>query len=929
VLATALLAVPFLTMQPTESASQEPTGEVFEARDRIEERFASSVFATFTVIEDREGDILRVEPLQELLANTEALRSDPEIGPTLFGFYDVDADLEVDGLLTIAELIDRRLPSGLSAATDAEVKAVAADLIVERGTVDLGLASQATTGPDGATSPALLLPVLSDDTVLGFGGTGVRLGTDTAPEEYSRDVLALLQGEQITFEVWGVANDVNLTSAEEGEAAGPFIGFTIAAVLIIVGLTFRSYWALAVTGAALSSLIIWLGGIANLLGLKEDLILSLIVPIAMISFGVDFAFHAVGRYREQAAIGLRPRAAFATGLAAVSSALILALVTGSAAFLSNSTAGIESIIQFGIGAAIALAAAFILLGVVTPLALMVIEEKVGRPAPTRRRQLGAVFGSALAAMAAMASVLFSVFILPPVGLVILGVYVIAAIVVPYLVARPGAIETAATSEPGRGAEAVGATVSGLARHPLLVLSSAAVITAGAAVFAVRVPTEFDVKDFFSAESGFVIGLDKIDEFGGEQAGEPADILIETDLTDVAAVARIQQFVAEFEALDSERFARNDAGELNLEGGLLEVVEEVWRHPAALGAIAGSTGVALTDVDGDGLPDTTEQMGALIAATRSIGVPVNEQQVSFTADQVRSGLWVADSEAGVQLDGNGPAGADLLQGSAATTATRISIGLPGSREVSNIVDAREELAPLIESLETDLQAFDVDSSVVVTGGPIARQESLDAISRALQISLPIAVVICLLIAAAFMRSLRLAVIVIIPILLVVAWLYAVMYLFGFAINLVTATIGAVSIGIGVDFAIHFTERFREELAEHGDTHTAIRATAEGTGTALVASALSSMVGFAILALAPMPLFASYGLLTAIMIAMALVASLAVLPSILAVAHRSPDRSAGRSDERVGSAVGDGPAESVPGFSSNSSTAGGGRTPASVG
>ncbi len=63
------------------------------------------------------------------------------------------------------------------------------------------------------------------------------------------------------------------------------------------------------------------------------------------------------------------------------------------------------------------------------------------------------------------------------------------------------------------------------------------------------------------------------------------------------------------------------------------------------------------------------------------------------------------------------------------------------------------------------------------------------------------------------------------------------------------------------------------------HEAVRATEEGTGTALVASAVSSAVGFGILAFAPMPLFAAYGFLTAVMIVMALVATLAVLPGIL--------------------------------------------------
>ena len=213
------------------------------------------------------------------------------------------------------------------------------------------------------------------------------------------------------------------------------------------------------------------------------------------------------------------------------------------------------------------------------------------------------------------------------------------------------------------------------------------------------------------------------------------------------------------------------------------------------------------------------------------------------------------------------------------ATRMAVGLPGSRQVENITAARADAEPLISAFSAELTALDPDARVVLTGDPITRQESLDAISRALQVSLPIAVFVCFLIAAVFMRSARYGVVVVIPILIVVSWLYGFMYLFGFAINLVTATIGAVSIGIGIDFAIHFAVRYREELATSGSREAAVQAAGEGTGVALVASAASSMAGFAILALAPMPLFASYGFLTAVMIGMALAASLLVLPALL--------------------------------------------------
>ena len=197
---------------------------------------------------------------------------------------------------------------------------------------------------------------------------------------------------------------------------------------------------------------------------------------------------------------------------------------------------------------------------------------------------------------------------------------------------------------------------------------------------------------------------------------------------------------------------------------------------------------------------------------------------------------------------------------------------GKPRAENILQARNELSPLVDQLESDLRNSDPGASAVLSGAPIARQATLDAVARALQISLPIAVVLCLIVAAVFMRSIRFALVGIVPILLVVAWLYGFMYVFGYGINLVTATIGAISIGIGIDFAIHFTMRYREELLRHETRIEAIRAAGGGTGVALLASALSSVVGFAILAFAPMPMFASYGLLTAVMIVMAAAGSL---------------------------------------------------------
>ncbi|MFV1970141.1 MAG: RND family transporter [Acidimicrobiia bacterium] len=875
VLITAILSVPFLTMAPTTSASQEPGGAVFDARDAVEDQFVSAVFDIPIIVESRDGNLLTRESLIELLGNAAALRAEPQLGSTLLTYYDPTTASDVVGVRTIADFVDARLPSGLEPASDAEVDAAVAAIIEEAGPESDALGLSADTRFDADTgrwiAPALLTAVLADNDMLGFTDGGVTLGSDTAPEEYSRDVAAVIRGDERTFQAWGVAIDVNLTSQEQGAAAGPFIGFTILAVLVIVGIVFRSYWALAITGASLGALIIWLYGISNLIGLENDMILSLIVPIAMISFGVDFAFHSLGRYREERRLGYAPRRAFSVGMAAVIGALVLALLSDTAAFLANASSGIESLIQFGIATSIALVAAFLLLGIVTPLAFATIEERVGTPPRSRTRTVGRVAAQTGAGLFAMTTVLLMVYLSPPAGVAALAIYIGVALVAPVMLSRrrPTESDIAEGGGVGRVAALVGTVVAWFASKRSIVLPVAGAITITAGFLAVQVPTEFDVKDFFTADSDFVVALDKVDEHFAERGGEPATIYVEADLTDPVVVDRLARFRDDVIALDASSLARAADGRTFVDRSVLQVIEDAWASPITIQAISRTQGVTLSDVDGDGIPDDAAQLATLYAYTRRAGIAVDSTRFLRTPNDVQQRIWISD-------DGT-------------TTATTFIIGMTNTRRQESIVEAREAVDPLIAGLRADLQATDDNAVVQLTGGPIVRQESLDAVSRALQVSLPIAVVLCFLIAAAFMRSIRFAAVSVIPILITVALLYAFMEVAGYSINIVTATIGAVSIGIGIDFAIHLTMRYREELDRSSSRDMAMRRTGEGTGIALLSSAVSSAVGFFILAFAPMPMFASYGLLTAVMITMAAAATLLVLPSLLVMVTREPSHS----------------------------------------
>lgn len=852
---TGLLAIPMITMAPTETASTEPGGPVFEARDAIDDRFPAPVYDMNFIIEDPDGNVLDADSLRRLHAAGEALRTDPDIGPTLQATFDPATGTEIDGLVTIADLVALNLPDSIDTVAAAEIDATANVIIDEFGptAAALGLSTQASRTTDGPwTSPAVVVRVLGDNDELGFGSNAVNLGGDTAPEEYARDVQQVLR-DTTGMEVHGIAVDVNLTSQEQGQLAGPFIGLTVLAVLLIVGLTFRSYWVLTVVGVALGALMIWLKGITNLVGFDDDLVLTLIVPIAMISFGVDFAFHAVGRYREQRLAGEAPRRALTTGLAAVGTALLLALSSDMAAFLSNVTSGIESIVNFGIGAAIALAAAFVLLGVATPLAVSLLDDRLGRPPGGRRAGVVRVVGSLATASMVMGAVLLMVFVAPGAGVGLFVVTVLATLVVPAwwrmrTVGVPDRSMRVATGD--RMAAPIGRFVAAVASRPVVVVVIAAVVTAGATVLALQVPTRFDVEDYFSADSDFVVGLDRLDEHVGSRRGEPALLLVEADLTDPAVQASLHRATDDIVALHSDVLARNAEGVV-VEGGVVAVVDAVMASQDARSLVADRAGVQLVDADGNGIPDTRAQVQALLEVAAAEGVS-NDGRQAISPESIASTVDLTEQRA----------------------ATVLAMGLTNSRSQESIGDARADLGPIIDQLREDLP----DATVELTGSSFVRDASLQATSRALAVSLPLAVVLCLLIAATFLRSIRFAVASILPILMTVAWLYAFMELIGAALNIVTATIAAVSIGIGIDFAIHYIARYREELGRR-PAREAVRVAGEGTGTALVASAVSSAVGFGILAFAPMPLFATYGLLTAVMVVLALVATLLVLPSVL--------------------------------------------------
>ncbi|MED5485525.1 MAG: MMPL family transporter [Candidatus Thermoplasmatota archaeon] len=121
----------------------------------------------------------------------------------------------------------------------------------------------------------------------------------------------------------------------------------------------------------------------------------------------------------------------------------------------------------------------------------------------------------------------------------------------------------------------------------------------------------------------------------------------------------------------------------------------------------------------------------------------------------------------------------------------------------------------------------------------------------------------------------------PLFIVVCWVYGMLGLFGFLLNAQVVTIGALTLGLGVDYSVHFGTRMEEEaeLNPNGSIAEWTSKTVCTTGRAMGAAALTTAGGFSVLLLSSLEPLKLMGISFAIAISMALISSLTLLPTLL--------------------------------------------------
>ncbi len=194
-----------------------------------------------------------------------------------------------------------------------------------------------------------------------------------------------------------------------------------------------------------------------------------------------------------------------------------------------------------------------------------------------------------------------------------------------------------------------------------------------------------------------------------------------------------------------------------------------------------------------------------------------------------------------------------------------------RDTARLIDAirqyeREHLAP-------------IGLSLALAGDVAVSQTLIDAIVSTEVRSVSLSLLGVLIVCIAITRSLKWGLLSILPCVVAVPVNFALMGWCDIPLGVATSMFTAMTIGIGVDYAIHFIERFRREQAAGLDPATALDRSLGAAGRGILIDALSVGAGFSVLILSQVPANARLAIMVVASIATCLLTTLCVLPAAL--------------------------------------------------
>ncbi|MDP8240891.1 MAG: MMPL family transporter [Candidatus Hatepunaea meridiana] len=176
----------------------------------------------------------------------------------------------------------------------------------------------------------------------------------------------------------------------------------------------------------------------------------------------------------------------------------------------------------------------------------------------------------------------------------------------------------------------------------------------------------------------------------------------------------------------------------------------------------------------------------------------------------------------------------------------------------------------------------DENVELVGGfATILAELARLIVRGQLISLTAAMILVGILMMLLFRSFFAGIISITPLALSMVVLFGLMGFFHIELNVITALLSSIMIGVGIDYTIHFLWRYKDELAAGLSYEAAVKKTLTTTGRGIVFNALSVIIGFAALLVSNFLPVKFFGFLVVVSISACLVGALILIPAMCIV------------------------------------------------
>ncbi len=183
---------------------------------------------------------------------------------------------------------------------------------------------------------------------------------------------------------------------------------------------------------------------------------------------------------------------------------------------------------------------------------------------------------------------------------------------------------------------------------------------------------------------------------------------------------------------------------------------------------------------------------------------------------------------------------------------------------------------LEVIENTVDKLSLDTNV--TGVQYLMKDLNDSISQMQIESIILALGIVLVMLVVTLRSFKIALFSLLPIILTVVSLYGFLGISQIPLNITTVIIFSITIGVGIDYAVHFSSVYKYYLKETNDNRLAIKKAYNNSSRPIIANALGISLGLTILVLSPLTIHFNVSMLMWVSMIVSVLLTLTLLPFI---------------------------------------------------